>query len=438
MSDSSASIGRAGLTAVVVNVVLGVFGFLSAALVNRLLGPVGRGELAVIQTVPSLLVILAMAGLPDAVTYLITQDGERSGRYVATATVLVSIVSVAFMALAYLTAPIILSGKPDRLIDAYRFYLLIIPLLGLFMLWTQPLRSRGLYGRWNTSRLAVGASWLAVVAVAWSLQRDSPEAISRWHVFSFAGLLVIGVAGARSAYPGGFRIERTLAEPLLRFGIPTATAAAPQLLNLRVDQMIMVVLVPERQLGYYAAAVGWSWIVNPPLHALGHLLFPVIAAEPDMDRRKMSFERGARLGITAAFVIFIGCAAVTPFAFTLAFGQAYTPAIGVAILTVASGTIAALNLSLEEATKGLGKPRVVLRAEMTGLVVTAVLIFPMIHFFGIVGAAIASILAYSTTLVILLWAAQTSLGSNWRDLIVATRDDVEALWSSIAPRRRDA
>lgn len=434
MTTTSPSIGRAGITAVVVNVGLGVFGFLSAALVNRLLGPTGRGELAIIQTLPSLLAVIAMAGLPDAVTFLITRDGERSGRYVATASALLLGVAAAVMALGYLTAPWILNDKPDRIIDGYRFYLLSAPLLGLFLLWTQPLRSRGRFTGWNASRLAVGASWLVAVGAAWIVQRKVPEDITRWHVMSLAVLVVVGIGVTRAAYPGGWTPQRDKVRPLLRFGIPTATASAPQLLNLRVDQMIMVVLVPEKQLGYYAAAVGWSWIVNPPLHALGHLLFPLIAAETDPQRRRQSFERGARLGIGAAIVVFVGCALLTPFAFTLAFGDAYRPAIAVAILTVASGTIAALNLAIEEATKGLGRPKDVLRAELTGLVITAILLLPMIHFFGIVGAAVASILAYLVVTGVLLTSARSHLGSDWRQLVVATRADVEALWTSVRSR----
>lgn len=430
----SSRVARAGAASLVVNVALGIFGFMSAVIVNRLLGPEGRGELAVIQTIPSLLATLAIAGLPDAALYLTTRARQRGATFLVTAALMLAATSIACAAIGYVLAPLVLGDKPQHVVDAFRFYLLLIPGLAFCTLATQPLRAMGRFMLWNASRLAVGGVWLIVVALA--AVRDLPDAatIARWHTLSIALLAVVSLVVAGRVFEGPRVFARSAVQPLLRFGVPTAIATVPQLLNLRVDQMFMVVLVKERELGLYAAAVGFSWIVNPPLHALGHILFPIIAGETDEERRIANFGRGCRVGVATAVVVGLGAVAMTPVFFPLAFGTGFRSAVGVAMLVVGGGALAGLNLLLEEATKGLGRPRRVLWAEMSGLVVTAVTLVPMIRWLGIMGAGIASILAYLTTASLLLGGAARAHSLGIGELVLLRREDVADIRARL-PRR---
>lgn len=429
--SSGFGVGRAGALSLLVNVGMGVFGFLSALIANRLLGPEGRGELAVIQTIPSILATLAIAGLPDATLYLTTRARERGATYLVTAAGMLAVTSLACVALGYVVAPLLLDDKPARVLTSFRFYLLLIPALALCTLATQPLRAMGRFALWNLSRLSISGAWLVVVALAAVRHLPEPGTIARWHVASIAVLALGSLIVAGRVFQGPRRFDRRSAAPLLRFGVPTAIATVPQLLNLRVDQMFMVVLVKERQLGLYAAAVGFSWIVNPPLHALGNLLFPLIAGEADETRRVANFARGCRVGIATTALVGLGAIAVTPVLFPLAFGESFRPAVRVAMVVVGGGALAGCNLLLEEATKGLGRPKRVLWAELAGLAVTATTLLPMIHWFGIMGAAIASVLAYTTTAAVLLGGAARSHGVRLVDLMWIRRADVAEIRSRL-------
>lgn len=422
--DVSAAAGRAGLISIGSNLVLGFAGFASAVVANRVLGPTGRGELTIIQTIPSILALLAAIGLPDAALFRISRHPDEAGRVITTATATALVSSVVIALLGVLVAPVLLDGRSDSVIQGFRWYLLLCPLMAVFTIWTQPLRAMNRFGLWNFFRIGVGVAWLLGVLAAPVLHRDDPTVITSAHMVFLAMLLVVALLVAVPRYVKPFGFRRRLVKPLVRFGLPTALANIPQTLNLRVDQIVMSVVVAEKDLGLYAAAVGWSWIVNPVLHGLGAVLFPAVAQSRDEATRSQRFQAGSRTGVAAAVVVGIGALAITPTLFTLAFGSEYRVAVPVALVVLVSGVISALNVLLEESTKGLGNPRVVLYAELGGLAVTAILLFPLLHQFGTMGAAITSIVAYTTTLCVLLSVARRQQQCRWRDLLLIQRADV--------------
>src|SRR5271169_3669813 len=76
------------------NVIIGVLGIFSGAFVARLLGPKGRGELAAIQTWPTLFGYLVMLGTDQAVVYYSAREPDRAGRFVGTAASISVLVSI--------------------------------------------------------------------------------------------------------------------------------------------------------------------------------------------------------------------------------------------------------------------------------------------------------------------------------------------------------
>ena len=76
-----------------------------------------------------------------------------------------------------------------------------------------------------------------------------------------------------------------------------------------------------------------------------------------------------------------------------------------AVILVFAAGFSSLNEILESAMQGLGDTRGVLKAELIGLAGTGVLLLGLMPRFGIVGASVASLVAYavlSWTLLVLL------------------------------------
>jgi O-antigen/teichoic acid export membrane protein len=84
----------------------------------------------------------------------------------------------------------------------------------------------------------------------------------------------------------------------------------------------------------------------------------------------------------------------------LIFGAEFRSALPAALVLVIASGIASLNSVGAECLRGLGRPGSALRAECAGLAVTAIALPALIPLAGIVGAACASVLAYSATLIV--------------------------------------
>src|ERR1700728_3512098 len=94
----------ASLTALT-NLAIGAMGFCTGIISARMLGAHGRGELAAIQTTPSVIASLAMIGMPEALVYFSAREPEQSGSYLGTAASLSLISSLPFVVLAWLSMP---------------------------------------------------------------------------------------------------------------------------------------------------------------------------------------------------------------------------------------------------------------------------------------------------------------------------------------------
>jgi O-antigen/teichoic acid export membrane protein len=87
---------------------------------------------------------------------------------------------------------------------------------------------------------------------------------------------------------------------------------------------------------------------------------------------------------------------------------------------VPAGAILAWAGIAEEGLRGLGRPKIVMVAESVAAVVTLASLPVLLHFFGIIGAAVASLLGYTTIAVFAASAISRSTQLPLHQLIVPT------------------
>lgn len=412
------------------NAVLALLGLCSAAVAARLLGVSGRGELAAIQVTAAFVSLIGFLGMPDAVVYWSAKHRSRSGNYLATA-VLVALAGSSLAAvLALPVIPLLLDDYGDSTVSTARLFLLSAPILAVVHVSTQSLRGRQAFVPWNACRLLYAGAWLAAVVAAGTILESDVRGVSYAYLVALFLLVpVVAVVAARQL-PGALRPSRTVVDPLLRFGLPSVGASLPQMLNLRLDQLVLANVVAARDLGLYAAAVGWSWAVNPFLQAIALVTFPSVATLGADDQRGAVL-RSARLGGAAAAAVGIVVGALTPVAMSVLYGDAFTDAVPVAMLLVGAGCLFGWAYILEEGARGLGLPKIALRAEIIGLVVTVATILATVGSYGIRGAALASCLGYASTLALMLFGLRRHLVVPIASLVMPRRADLAAVVTSL-------
>lgn len=414
------------------NVTLAGVNAVTGILAARLLGPSGRGQLAAIQLWPTLLATVALLGLPDALVYFASKDHKRLGRYLGTATALAVGASVVAMALGFVLLGVLLSNQPDAVLDSARFYLLICPVLVVVSLPYQTLRGAGHFGVWNTIRLAPSVLWLGILGVSTVAGSVSVFVLPRYYLIALSLLVlpIVVVTARRVSKP--YRADLALVRPLLRYGIPGMAATVPQLLNLRLDQLLMVALLPARELGLYAAAAAWSSAVSPLVTAIGTVAFPSVASETRTGAKALVLARASRLAIVVTVVTIGLVGLVTWPAIPLLFGDGFEDAVVPGMVLVVATGILGFGFVLQECLRGLGLPRAVLQAEVAGLVVSMLALAVLLPAFGILGAALASILGYSAVVWGLLRRATAATGLRYSDLLRPTRQEFDFLRAGAA------
>jgi O-antigen/teichoic acid export membrane protein len=423
----------------ITNVALAVLAAATGVLSARLLRPAGEGELAAIQTWPLLLGTLAMLGLDGALVYLIARQPERAKQFTSTAVLIGFLSFLAVGALAWFALPFVLRAQPPQVVSAARMFLLIGGIYAVVGIPQGSLRGSNFFTAWNLFRIVPGLAWLCILLASCLLGHPNAIPLSRWYL---AGCLACGLPVlivVNRKLQGPLRPDVRLAPEMLRFGIPSAVTSIPLTINLQLDQMLIIVFLPARSLGLYAIAVSWSGGVAPLLQALGAVLFPHVSAERDTDRQGHLLATALQGGALVAVATSVPFMLLAPFALPLVFGSGFAPSVPSALVLVPACAILAWARIAEAGLQGLGRPTIVMVAEAVAAVVTVATLPVLLHLYGIFGAAVASLLGYSTIAVFAVVVIRRSTHQRIRSLVIPTWPVTKSLVvrsASLLPGRR--
>ena len=274
---------------------------ISGILVARLLGPAGRGELAIAVLWPSVLAAVGNLGLREAFTFELAKAPSLRARLTGLAVLLALGQSILLVGLGYVLIPWLTRDQSHEVTRSALLFLWFIP-ANLLASYTLGLLQGDLaISIFNMIRLSVSIVYLAAVLVLWAL-----GTVTVWNVT--LGLLLanyitatFGVVAVLVKYSATWRMDRALTWRLFSYGIRNHAGSISSLLNQRLDQMLMAVLLVPEQLGWYSAAVNISGLARLGSGAFGTLVFPKVAAtDPTEQRRVTKLYSRLNVTITAA------------------------------------------------------------------------------------------------------------------------------------------
>jgi len=361
-----------------------------------------------------------MLGLDSALVYFISRQPERGKQLASTAALIGLLSFFAVGTIAWFALPYLLSAQKPQIVSAARVFLLIGGLYAVIGIPHGSLRGARAFTAWNLFRIAPGLAWLCILLTSWLIGNPSAVPLSRWYL---GGTLICGLPFlviVNRNLEGPLKPDIQLALPMLRFGLPSALTSLPQSINLRFDQLLIIAFLPARSLGFYVVAVSWSGAVAPLLSAVGSVLFPHVSAERDIHRQGHFLATALQGGALLAAVTSVPFMLLAPFGLPLVFGSRFGPSIPSALVLVPAGAILAWAGIAEEGLRGLGRPTIVLVAEVVAAVVTVSALPVLLHFYGIYGAAVASLLGYSTIAAFTVVAISHSTHQSIRSLVIPT------------------
>jgi O-antigen/teichoic acid export membrane protein len=402
------------------NVALAILAAATGVISARLLHPAGEGELAAIQTWPLLLGTLAMLGLDSALVYFISRHPERGRQFTSTAVLIGLLSSLVVGAGAWYLLPLVLRAQPPEVVSAARVFLLIGGIYAVIGIPHGSLRGAHSFTAWNLFRIAPGVAWLFILLTSWFLRNSNAIPLSRWYL---VGSLVCGLPFlivVNRKLQGPLKPDVRCAPEMMRYGVPSAITSIPLTINLRFDQLLIIAFLPARLLGLYVVAVSWSGGVAPLLQALGTVLFPHVSAERNTDRQGHLLATALQSGALIAVATSVPFMLLAPFGLPLVFGSGFAPSVPCALVLVPASAILAWARIAEAGLQGLGRPTIVLIAEAVAAAVTLAALPVLLHTYGIFGAAVASLLGYSTIAIFTVVTIRRSTHQKIRSLVIPT------------------
>lgn len=376
---------------------------LTGVLLARSLGPSGRGELAAILLWPGLFVTVGSLGVGDAIVYHVARRNAPVQTVVGTATVFWAIQSAVVVAVGVGIVPIALGHYGPRATDFGLLYLAYTPIflaIAYAMSVLQGLQRFGSFQALRVGLIVVTAAGLVSLALLARLDVGAAVVV---YLGAYAVLGIAALILLRRVCSGRLAFDRKLARAVFGFAVRSHTSNISSLFNERLDQLVISVFLAPAQLGLYVVAVTLTSLTSFVGRSVSMIALPVVAAEQPGVRRDAAVRRYVRLTILVAALLTVPLLVFTPSLIALFFGRAFLPAAGVTRVLLVAVVALATSRLIQALLKAAGRPLDAGISEFVALGATVASLAMFLPWLGILGAGIASLLAYCVSAA---WSAR--------------------------------
>jgi O-antigen/teichoic acid export membrane protein len=398
------------LSVLVSNVGQLVLGIGTSIVVSRWLGPTGRGEIAAALLWPTLLIYAGSLGLFHAVIFLIAQPNAPLGRVSATGLMLALLHGSIAGAVGLMFVPTLLSRQSPEVVQAAKLLLLIVPLSMIGMCGTNLMLGRMWIHTVSVLRCLVPLGYFIGIVVLCILGQ-----LTLWNlvVLQLALNVMFAVATLLTACLGGmfsgFAIDLRIATKLWRYGSKIHVGSVGSLANQHLAQLILASFAAPARLGLFVVASNTAGMIQMLGQAVQTVTLPTIAAEQNDALRVASLQHIFRRFWNLNLLLLPIIAVMLPPALLIAYGWEFRSAIIPAEILLASFVLLGARDVLVAGAQAQGRPMLGSGVFWLGAVVTAMLLLVLMPRWGILGAAIATMLSAIIQLAVTIFGLR---GSN--------------------------
>jgi O-antigen/teichoic acid export membrane protein len=395
-------------------------------LLARGLGPEGRGTYAVVVLIVGVAGIVGSLGIPNANAYLAAR-GCEIGQLVGNSLAIIGTISVGLFGVLVILVHVEDFSKyltaNDVSLTLLGLAMCSIPLNLIYVCFNNVLLGQDRILEYNLPNLTYHGSFLIglLVALFWF----------GWGVYGavLSLLIATGITAALMLYfvlhaVNGQRIKvqlnGSLMREMLNYGIRGHVGSLAQFFNYRLDTLLVGYFLGPLMVGYYAVAVAIAerlWLVP---WITGVLLMPKIAKDPG--RASIVTPKVVRLLAILLLAEGLAVGLLSRPLILLLFGQGYESA-ALPLLYLLPGVVAmGLFSAFAGELAGRGKPELISLASWLSLGLTVALDLVLIPRWSIIGAAVASSVAYAGTTLLIAIAYIKATHLRWYILIPSPSD----------------
>lgn len=391
---------------------------ITSPLLARALGPSGRGELAAIIVPLTLIPWLLDLGLPSYASRTAAR-GRPLGSLVGTLGTGGLVLGLGGMALAFPLAQ--LFGRGRHVVEVYILIgLLLLPVAMISNILVGLLVGLERWTRIYVVQLILPVMTLLGTVTLYVTGRLSVDTAAATFLVAASLTGIPLLALIRDARP--LRVDRLIAREGLSFGIKAWLGSLASITNLRLDQLLMIFLVTQKQLGLYVVAVNMAGMVSLLTGGVSTAVIPRAARDdPHVTARAL------RATVAVLLVGGVGLAVVTPWFVPAFFGASFRAAVPIIWILIASEVVSQARGVLNSGLVAAGRAGAGAAAELVALFITVPGLLLLLRPFAAEGAATVSVVAYSASFIYLLHVAKHHFGSPLRSMLVIDHREAREL-----------
>ncbi len=408
----------------------------SGILLARLLLPEGRGELAAIMLWPSIIGAIGIIGLHEAVAFHAARRPQSAGGILRGSFALGIGLSLLLIPIAALLADAVFADDRPEVREAAFLYVLFIPLHFIASFSVGLFQGMLRFAEWNLLRVLMHVAYVLLIPLFYALGWGGVFGFAAASLLALALVAIAGVIGSRRA---GWLARSAADEPLRRsvpalakYGLTVHLGATVAIVAERLDQMIISLTLSAADLGLFVVAITAARLPLVIASTLGTVAFPKIAAASDETDKQRIFGRYARATMLTVVPAALALAVVMPWLLVWFFGAAFAPAVPLAWVLIAGAVPLSLKTMISSGLKAYDRGVMVAQIEMVTLAASAAALALLVPFYGLMGAAVASLLAQGGALAFMLLRVRQSAGIGPRDLLLPRRADLAVVGDMLA------
>jgi O-antigen/teichoic acid export membrane protein len=368
-----------------------ILGAVSGVLSARLLGPSGRGALALGFVWMGLAAQVGELGMSHALAYFSGKDEEHASILWCQALLVAAVQSLVLLPLLALTSMWLVESAEARLV--VRIGMLGVPLSLLLMYQLALLRGLRAIRRHNAIRLFQALGWASVVLAFSAMDRSSSDSL----MVAYLGVLLVSVLVSAAFLRNmigspEWRLSRL--GGVMHYGAAAWVTGLGHQTNARLDQLLLGGIVTTAALGQYSTAVGLASALNVVSMGLAVVTLPSLVRKPREERAS----NGLRIVLTAIGIMIpagVALFLLAPWLIPALLGPSFTPAVDMFRILVFGHVALGASHVIHEVARASGRLAYPAVVELAGSGLTVVGILLLVPSFGIKSAAYVSVAVYS-------------------------------------------
>ncbi len=406
------------------NILFLAFSVATSLLSAWALGAEGRGELVVITMWLFVFTLFGTLGLPYAHRYWAAKNPEWNSEIFSNTIVYTLAASFLIFAVGWLAVPNLISEQKPEVIWMTQLFLLNVPVILLNELLRGQLEGAKLFGWLGIARIGFIGTQAISYIVLYSL--GSLTLINALIIIVFSQILtaVLMFSGVWVKLRPKWRLNLKIFGKEIHYGIRSYFGIVTEFAVWRLDQIMLTALASSTIIGLYAVAVAIAEISATLASSISDSLMPEVAGSKDKKQALLLLARSLRVTFYAQMSALIPFWIAAPYLLQYVFGEEFVAATMALRLLFIGSIIWSAGLILISGLNGFGNPGLSTVARVASAVTTVITLLLILPIWGMVGAAVSSILGYSVMFVIALICVLRTQNISFREFLRPRKDDI--------------